>query len=397
MPLCPVAPDASKNRTANPRARERPHLGANCAEEDCRNAGVRRLDPAAVAALSGGPVVRRRRRASMPPMLAPPDHKRLDLSLIGSGQRGKGVWEGGMSDETQPFAEWIGRRETVEEEIAAAPAQAAAATLDDTETHFRRGDGAAATVALVLLPAEGAAIAHRRRRPPATRRLPAADPVAATDVRRLPPRSSTAPLRHRPAGAPPWRHPLRLAEGRAQRHARLRHRRLHHPPGRAGLHRGGAGHRLSRAGSGRRRRRCRRRCRHRRRTPGCGPSSPPIRCCCSASRHSPSTATASTTTGRMPLDVEGYPGLVVHGPLTAVLLMELLRRTRGPAGGAVQLPRPGAAVRSGPVPGDGGGGRRYGQARSTRSGWPDGYDRDRDALLNRYRRTVLSGMWLELP
>ena len=45
-----------------------------------------------------------------------------------------------MSDETQPFAEWIGRRETVEEEIAAAPALAAAATLDDTETIFGQGD-----------------------------------------------------------------------------------------------------------------------------------------------------------------------------------------------------------------------------------------------------------------
>jgi 3-methylfumaryl-CoA hydratase len=27
--------------------------------------------------------------------------------------------------------------------------------------------------------------------------------------------------------------------------------------------------------------------------------------------------------------VEGYPGLVVHGPLTAVLLMELVRRNIG--------------------------------------------------------------------
>ena len=44
--------------------------------------------------------------------------------------------EGGMNEDTQPFAEWIGRTESSEEVIAAAPAQAAAATLDDTETVF---------------------------------------------------------------------------------------------------------------------------------------------------------------------------------------------------------------------------------------------------------------------
>ena len=41
-----------------------------------------------------------------------------------------------------------------------------------------------------------------------------------------------------------------------------------------------------------------------------------------------STATASTTTTRMPRGVEGYPGLVVHGPLVATLLVDLLRRNR---------------------------------------------------------------------
>ena len=40
-----------------------------------------------------------------------------------------------MSD-AQPFAEWIGRTETVENLIAPAPAQAAAATLDESETQF---------------------------------------------------------------------------------------------------------------------------------------------------------------------------------------------------------------------------------------------------------------------
>ena len=47
---------------------------------------------------------------------------------------------------------------------------------------------------------------------------------------------------------------------------------------------------------------------------------------------------------------EGYPGLVVHGPLTAVLLMELVRQTCCPTGGRIQLPRTGAALRSRSVP-----------------------------------------------
>jgi 3-methylfumaryl-CoA hydratase len=46
-----------------------------------------------------------------------------------------------MSDDTQPFAEWIGRTETVGDFIAPAPAQAAAAMLDDTESRLQ--DGAA--------------------------------------------------------------------------------------------------------------------------------------------------------------------------------------------------------------------------------------------------------------
>jgi 3-methylfumaryl-CoA hydratase len=46
-----------------------------------------------------------------------------------------------MAEHPQPFAEWIGRTETVGDFIATAPAQAAAATLDDTESHFE--DGAA--------------------------------------------------------------------------------------------------------------------------------------------------------------------------------------------------------------------------------------------------------------
>jgi 3-methylfumaryl-CoA hydratase len=44
-----------------------------------------------------------------------------------------------MTDDAQPFAEWIGRTEAVEDFIAAAPAQAAAATLDDAESGFAEG------------------------------------------------------------------------------------------------------------------------------------------------------------------------------------------------------------------------------------------------------------------
>ena len=54
----------------------------------------------------------------------------------------------------------------------------------------------------------------------------------------------------------------------------------------------------------------------------------PTRCCCSATARSPSTATASTTTARYVTEVEGYPGLIVHGPLIATLLVDLLRRER---------------------------------------------------------------------
>ena len=48
-------------------------------------------------------------------------------------------------------------------------------------------------------------------------------------------------------------------------------------------------------------------------------SGSPTRCCCSGSRPSPRTLTASTTTSRTRRRVEGYPDLVVHGPLTAIL------------------------------------------------------------------------------
>jgi 3-methylfumaryl-CoA hydratase len=44
-----------------------------------------------------------------------------------------------MGDHDQPFAEWVGRTETVEDMIAPAPARMAAATLDDQEVQFANG------------------------------------------------------------------------------------------------------------------------------------------------------------------------------------------------------------------------------------------------------------------
>ena len=45
-----------------------------------------------------------------------------------------------MNEDTQPFAEWVGRSETTEDHITAAPAQAAAATLDDQSAAFASED-----------------------------------------------------------------------------------------------------------------------------------------------------------------------------------------------------------------------------------------------------------------
>ena len=44
-----------------------------------------------------------------------------------------------MTDSTTDFAEWIGRREVTEDDLGLAPALAAAAMLDDTATHFGKG------------------------------------------------------------------------------------------------------------------------------------------------------------------------------------------------------------------------------------------------------------------
>ena len=44
-----------------------------------------------------------------------------------------------MTDSTTDFAEWIGRREVIEDDLGLAPALAAAAMLDDTATRFANG------------------------------------------------------------------------------------------------------------------------------------------------------------------------------------------------------------------------------------------------------------------
>ena len=51
-------------------------------------------------------------------------------------------------------------------------------------------------------------------------------------------------------------------------------------------------------------------------------------------------------------EVEGYPGLIVHGPLLATLLLDLLRRN-APDADVADLPLPGGApdLRPAPVPG----------------------------------------------
>ena len=66
---------------------------------------------------------------------------------------------------------------------------------------------------------------------------------------------------------------------------------------------------------------------------------------------------------RYATEVEGYPGLVVHGPLIATLLMDLLRRHQPDSERrAIQLPRSQSAVRHGAVRGLREAGREYDSA-----------------------------------
>ena len=140
----------------------------------------------------------------------------------------------------------------------------------------------------------------------------------------------------------------RRCQERQQRRARLRdgaaRDRL---PARGRDHRG-ARHRLPRCSAARRggaRTACRRDQRDLLAHASC-----PTPCCCSAIRRSPSTATASTTTAATSPRSRAIPGLIVHGPLIATLLMDLLRRERPRAVvDAFRVHRQVAAVRPAPV------------------------------------------------
>ena len=221
------------------------------------------------------------------------------------------------------YADWIGNTEETEEAITLAPVLAAAAMLDDTTTNVRGRIASAAALALVLLPAEGGAV------PP---RCPTAIPSAAASC---PPSICRGACSPAPAcafrarsliGRPAMRHSVirdvSTKEGRTGRLAFVTVQ-PYDPAGRRGVHRGGTGHRLSRAGRA-----------------GSAPRSvalPPV----------PAGAWTRTVTPdpillfrfsaltfnahRIHYDrpyamaIEGYPGLVVHGPLTAVMLLELVR------------------------------------------------------------------------
>ena len=72
---------------------------------------------------------------------------------------------------------------------------------------------------------------------------------------------------------------------------------------------------------------------------------------------------------------EGYPGLVVHGPLTAVLLMELVRFHCAPVSDRLRVPRPGATLRPRPLSPDRHAGRRTCAPGGARARWQDHDDR----------------------
>ena len=65
-------------------------------------------------------------------------------------------------------------------------------------------------------------------------------------------------------------------------------------------------------------------------TPSGSRSASPIRCCCSASRRVTFNAHRIHYDHPYATEVEGYPDLVVHGPLTAILLAELARTPHRP-------------------------------------------------------------------
>ena len=82
-------------------------------------------------------------------------------------------------------------------------------------------------------------------------------------------------------------------------------------------------------------------------------------------------------------EVEGYPGLVVHGPLTATLLLDLLARTRaGSRGQVIRVPRRQPALRHAALPHRGAHRRRLGAGLGARSLRRSGNDRNSNAGVN---------------
>ena len=168
----------------------------------------------------------------------------------------------------------------------------------------RHRHAAAAALALALLPADGTPERARSRRPCPARRLPATGAAAAPDVGRQ-------PARIRPPAARRRRGPAHVADRRrdeqerALRAARLRHRRARDRQRRRRRDPRGARHRLPRAA---RPGRTGGRAARRRATRLSRARSSPTTCCSFATRRSPSTATASTTTAATSPRSRAIPG-----------------------------------------------------------------------------------------
>ena len=196
-------------------------------------------------------------------------------------------------DPSDPYAAWLGRTEERRDTVTATPVAALAATLDRDDP----APGAGTTLPplwhwLYFLPLAQAE-RDRPRRPPAPRRLPAAGGIAAPHVggRAALVPAAAAGRRRDDADVADREH---RQQAGALRAARLRHRRARDRDG--GRRRRCARSTTSSTAT------CRRRARPRSRPPRrpTRPSrarSPPTTCCSSAIRRSPSTATASTTTG----------------------------------------------------------------------------------------------------
>ena len=224
--------------------------------------------------------------------------------------------------------DWIGRTETVTDTITATPYAALSATLDRSADRPADGHGAAAAVALAVFPAAAPAVRDRSRRPREARRLPAAGAAAAADVGRQPVRRST----RRCASAMRSRACRRIEDvtEKSGRTGTLVFVKVRHEIRRTGDTQTGADrvprHRLSRCAEAGRSW-CRR------------PQPAPADAAWSRNwvpddvllfRYSALTFNGHRIhyDRRYVTEVEGYPGLIVHGPLIATLLLDLLRHER---------------------------------------------------------------------